>query len=218
MMKLNKKAVLPIVLSIAILVLLIIVRIKLSYSYSNTAYDIRFNRQAPVSERVLILYRDSLGYFPPSIDEAVSFAHKYYYPDVSEEEVRARQQFEDLFAKSGGEISYIPLFDYRTKTPTSFIFLSAGIDGKMNNIISPSDTLYINTWWAELDVYNYGEAILVKDQWEKTYDNWSLFDEEEYKKYYPPYPALEPRFSMMKYLFGKKDWIIQIGLTDNSSR
>ena len=33
----------------------------------------------------------------------------------------------------------------------------------MDNEIAPSDTLYLNNWWAKLDVYNYEEAILLQD-------------------------------------------------------
>jgi hypothetical protein len=66
---------------------------------------------------------------------------------------------------------YIPLYDYYKKVPVSFIFLSAGVDGKMDNEIAPSDTLYLNNWWAKLDVYNYEEAILLQDfceRWDET--------------------------------------------------
>jgi len=33
------------------------------------------------------------------------------------------------------------------------------VDAKMDNKITPSDTLYLNNWWAKLDVYNYEEAV-----------------------------------------------------------
>lgn len=58
---------------------------------------------------------------------------------------------------------YIPLYDYYKKVPVSFILLSAGVDGKMDNEVTPSDTLYLNNWWVKLDVYNYEEAILLQD-------------------------------------------------------
>ena len=40
-----------------------------------------------------------------------------------------------------------------------------------DNEIAPSDTLYLNNWWAKLDVYNYEEAILLQDfceRWDET--------------------------------------------------
>ncbi len=197
---------------------IILSRSFLSYRYKNVAYEMRFYQHVPASEMPLKEYYDSLGYFPRSVEDAVDLIDKinndYNFIDTKEN-IRARMSLDDLFSRNDGEIAYIPLYDYETKIPTSFIFLSAGIDGKMDNRISSSDTLYTNTWWHYLDVYNYGEAILVQDHWKKVDENWSLFDEYTYMKFYPPYPDLEPRFSMIKYLFGKKDWIIQIGLINN---
>ena len=82
---------------------------------------------------------------------------------MAKKDLRAQQFLTDPFARDGGEFLYIPLYDYYKKVPVSFIFLSAGVDGKMDNEIAPSDTLYLNNWWAKLDVYNYEEAILLQD-------------------------------------------------------
>lgn len=82
---------------------------------------------------------------------------------------------------------YIPLYDYYKKVPVSFIFLSAGVDGKMDNEIAPSDTLYLNNWWAKLDVYNYEEAILLQDFCERWDETSNVFGEVESLDYYPPF-------------------------------
>lgn len=105
---------------------------------------------------------------------------------------------------------YIPLYDYYKKVPVSFIFLSAGVDGKMDNEIAPSDTLYLNNWRAKLDVYNYEEAILLQDFCERWDETSNVFGEVESLDYYPPYHDI-PRFRMTDYLWGKKDWIVQLG-------
>lgn len=68
--------------------------------------------------------------------------------------------------KNKEELQYFPLYDYRTKRPVSFLFLSAGIDGKIDNKLSHNDTLYVHNWWADLNVYNYEEAILLEN-WNK---------------------------------------------------
>lgn len=217
MMKPKRKIILISAIPVAIILLgIIAANSYLSHRYNDTADEMRFFRHVPASERLFIFYYDSLGYFPRSIDEAVDFAYRNNYrPGEEKESIRAWQMFEDLYSRNGEDIIYIPLYDYETKVPMSFIFLSAGIDGKINNKVSPNDTLYLNTWWGELDIYNYGEAVLVQDFWRKSNENWVLFDYEQYRKYYPPYPDLAPRFSLTKYLWGKKDWIIQIGLIDN---
>ena len=74
----------------------------------------------------------------------------------------------------------------------------------MDNEIAPSDTLYLNNWWAKLDVYNYEEAILLQDFCERWDETSNVFGEVESLDYYPPYPDI-PRFRMTDYLWGKKD-------------
>ena len=39
-------------------------------------------------------------------------------------------------------------------------------------------------------------------------------DIETLLKYNPPYPELALHFTMRNYLWGKKDWIIQLGLLE----
>ena len=89
----------------------------------------------------------------------------------------------------------------------------------MDNEITPSDTLYLNNWWAKLDVYNYEEAVLLQDYWIKWEDLCRAYGEdiediETLLKYNPPYPELALHFTMRNYLWGKKDWIIQLGLLE----
>ena len=45
------------------------------------------------------------------------------------------------------------------------------------------------------------------ERWDETSN---VFGEVESLDYYPPYPDI-PRFSMTDYLWGKKDWIVQLG-------
>lgn len=105
-----------------------------------------------------MVYYDTVGYFPESMDDAVAFVQKTYWPDMKEEDLRAQQLLTDPLAKNKEELQYFPLYDYRTKRPVSFLFLSAGIDGKIDNKLSHNDTLYVHNWWADLNVYNYEEA------------------------------------------------------------
>ena len=144
------------------------------------------------------------------MDEAVDFYQQTYWPNMAKKDLRAQQFLTDPFARDGGEFLYIPLYDYYKKVPVSFIFLSAGVDGKMDNEIAPSDTLYLNNWWAKLDVYNYEEAILLQDFCERWDETSNVFGEVESLDYYPPYHDI-PRFRMTDYLRGKKDWIVQLG-------
>ena len=85
----------------------------------------------------------------------------------------------------------------------------------MDNKITPSDTLYLNNWWAKLDVYNYEEAVLLQDYWIKWEDLCRAYGEdiediETLLKYNTPYHELAIHFSIRNYLLVKKDWIIQL--------
>ena len=135
-------------------------------------------KAAPNQQQLPLSFYLTFGYFPRSMDEALDFYHREIQPDESKETLRAQQVLQDPFSRDSCEIQYVPLYDYETKKPVSFILLSAGVDGKMDNKITPSDTLYLNNWWAKLDVYNYEEAVLLQDYWIKWEDLCRAYGED----------------------------------------
>lgn len=54
---------------------------------------------------------------------------------------------------------YLPLYNRNTHKRESFILLSSGPDGKINTLINPSDSVYMDNWWEKIAVYNYYENI-----------------------------------------------------------
>ena len=221
-MKQKKKFIL-ITLSVITILLLLgfgTTRCYLSSKYKKIAERMRSDYKAvPNQQQLPLSFYLTFGYFPRSMDEALDFYHRESQPDESKETLRAQQVLQDPFSRDSCEIQYVPLYDYETKKPVSFILLSAGVDGKMDNKITPSDTLYLNNWWAKLDVYNYEEAVLLQDYWIKWEDLCRAYGEdiediETLLKYNPPYPELALHFTMRNYLWGKKDWIIQLGLLE----
>ena len=218
-MKQKKKFIL-ITLSVITILLLLgfgTTRCYLSSKYKKIAERMRSDyKAAPNQQQLPLSFYLTFGYFPRSMDEALDFYHREIQPDESKETLRAQQVLQDPFSRDSCEIQYVPLYDYETKKPVSFILLSAGVDGKMDNKITPSDTLYLNNWWAKLDVYNYEEAVLLQDYWIKWEDLCRAYGEdiETLLKYNPPYPELALHFTMRNYLWGKKDWIIQLGLLE----
>ena len=216
-MKQKKKFIL-ITLSVITILLLLgfgTTRCYLSSKYKKIAERMRTDyKDIPNQQQLPLSFYLTFGYFPRSMDEALDFYHREVRPDVPKEHIRAQQRLQDPFSRDSCEIQYVPLYDYETKKPVSFILLSAGVDGKMDNKITPSDTLYLNNWWAKLDVYNYEEAILLQDFCERWDETSNVFGEVESLDYYPPYPELALHFTMRNYLWGKKDWIIQLGLLE----
>ena len=52
-----------------------------------------------------MVYYDTVGYFPESMDDAVAFVQKTYWPDMKEEDLRAQQLLTDPLAKNKEEFS-----------------------------------------------------------------------------------------------------------------
>lgn len=180
-MKQKKKFIL-ITLSVITILLLLgfgTTRCYLSSKYKKIAERMRSDyKAAPNQQQLPLSFYLTFGYFPRSMDEALDFYHREIQPDESKETLRAQQVLQDPFSRDSCEIQYVPLYDYETKKPVSFILLSAGVDGKMDNKITPSDTLYLNNWWAKLDVYNYEEAVLLQDYWIKWEDLCRAYGED----------------------------------------
>ena len=96
-------------------------------------------KDIPNQQQLPLSFYLTFGYFPRSMDEALDFYHREVRPDVPKEHIRAQQVLQDPFSRDSCEIQYVPLYDYETKKPVSFILLSAGVDGKMDNEITVKD-------------------------------------------------------------------------------
>ena len=217
----------PLIIWITLLLIVVLslvgIRCYWAYRYKSTAELITSDNYALRGQQSMPMwYEDETGYFPHSLDEAIALYKQVVWPDdpsVTEKTLRMQQLLTDRFSKDGEEIQYIPLYDYYTRRPASFILLSAGIDGKLDNHISASDTIYLQTWWTQLDVYNYEGAVLMHDYCQQLFDlgkisedkSNSIVDKNRIVEFYPPSPQLAPPFCLKDYLWGKKDWIIQLG-------
>ena len=167
------------------------------------------NQLTATYQQLPMVYYDTVGYFPESMDDAVAFVQKTYWPDMKEEDLRTQQLLTDPLAKNKEELQYFPLYDYRTKRPVSFLFLSAGIDGKIDNKLSHNDTLYVHNWWADLNVYNYEEAILLENWNKNARECWALSNTPKDVQL-PPQPRVHG-IRFIDYFCGNKDWIVQLG-------
>lgn len=124
-------------------------------------------------------------------------------------------QLVDILAREdSGMLMYYPIYSRINGKRESFVLLSTGVDGKLDNMIL--DTLYMDNWWTQLKVYNIEEVMgnaFYKQAWNivcvRTPErieylgndlnsiNMGLFD---------------PRFSIFRYLWGKKDYVVRYGL------
>lgn len=78
-----------------------------------------------------------------------------------------------------------------------------------DNKLSHNDTLYVHNWWADLNVYNYEEAILLENWNKNARECWALSNTPKDVQL-PPQPRVHG-IRFIDYFCGNKDWIVQLG-------
>jgi hypothetical protein len=148
---------------------------------------------------VLIDYfKDTDKRFPASLSE-VYMAYKHTWPDdIKQIELR---HFVDIFSRQGEWVGYFPIYDSKDSLIVSYLLLSAGVDGKLDNVTDSLSKLHINDWKQKLVLYNPDEydGMVFKD---------SLHSNEAYAikgdlEKIPPYNAKDEKN-------GSKDLLIHV--------
>jgi len=99
-------------------------------------------------------FKEVYGKFPDSLNE-VYLTYKQSYPEeIKRIELR---HFMDIFNKKGRWIGYFPVYNSDGSEIISYIVLSAGIDGKLDNVFDSSDKLHLDDWKQKLHLYNPDE-------------------------------------------------------------
>jgi len=99
-------------------------------------------------------FKETYGRFPDSLNE-VYLAYKQSYPE--DIEIIELRHFMDIFNKKGRWIGYFPIYNSDDSEIISYIILSAGIDGKLDNVFDSSDKLHLDDWKQKLHLYNPDE-------------------------------------------------------------
>jgi len=99
-------------------------------------------------------FKEVKGRFPDSLYE-VYLAYKHDNP----EEIGYIElyHFMDIFNKKGRWIGYFPIYNSDDSQIISYLLLSAGIDGKLDNVNNPSNKLHLDDWKQKLKLYNPDE-------------------------------------------------------------
>ena len=109
-----------------------------------------------------------------------------YFKILANSNEKYYDDFIDPLSNSNQHIKYIPLYNRINKRIEAYVLLSAGIDGKINNVINNKDTFFIDNYQEIIASYN-------RDSFYKTGDTIKNNKAE---------------FNFINYLFGKKDYII----------
>ncbi len=107
----------------------------------------------------------------------------------SSSEEFVKNAYKDDLSDNGGLLLYVPLYNRETKKKESLVLISAGIDGKLNSEYTNGDTIYDDEYLNRFDFYNLNN-----------------------------YQGIA-NFSLWKYLFGNKDFLVKYVncITDNNN-
>lgn len=152
-------------------------------------------------------FYDEYGEYPISLEQVMDSIKKSNQGVDPMEYIR--QDEIDIFNKDKMPPMYVPLYNRNTNKIESFLLLSSGPDGRFNTVLTTSDTIHMDNWWEEIIVYNYFESTLEEDKSNKQLTLYNTVGPDWYKEYSVPTPA--PLKFRLCYLWGKKDYVIQIG-------
>ena len=97
------------------------------------------------------LFKEVDGVYPSSLQE-VYLAYKSDYPeDIDWIE---SYHFIDIFSKNKEWDGYFPIYNDEGTQIISYFILSAGIDGKLDNVLDVSEKLRLDNWKEKLKLYN----------------------------------------------------------------
>lgn len=206
MMKREHKYVI-IILSIIIVCIIVIVFFNIQKKNNKTAiHEMYFHSRIGSYEMYLADFFINNGRYPYSSKELIDSINNQH--DIELGDFNIFRQ--DLFSKKGELLRYYPLYD-RKGNCVSFLILSSGIDGKFNTPEVFFDTVYLDSWWNKIDVYNYFEDVLMRDHDEKICILSNVYDFPEINNYPIPYPKVD-KFNLWNYCFGRKDYVVQVDL------
>ena len=163
-------------------------------------------------------YKETEGIFPDSLTEVYLF-YKHYYP----EEINQIElcHFMDIFNKKGRWVGYFPIYDLEDTQIISYLLLSAGIDGNLNNVLGSSDKLHLDDWKQKLKLYNPDEfddgVSIYSDDFDgqvgmylSSLDDINNYNPSEYKLYGRKASIEKRPYSAKEEKSGNKDLLIYI--------
>jgi hypothetical protein len=144
-------------------------------------------------------FRSANGKYPESLNEVYDYAEStsnYFY---TIEEIE-QNHFVDVFSKKGEWVGYFPLYDSTDTEIVSYVILSAGIDGKLDNKLASGEKLHMDDWSQRLKLYNPNE-----------------YDEIDADSLYPytAYPVMNtlkypPAYNAEDEKHGDKDMLLRV--------
>lgn len=125
-----------------------------------------------LSEINIQTYINLQNNFPVELESFYKGYKEDYPEDIDKIE---RKIFVDPLSPNNSWFGYVPLYDSLDQNIISYILLSCGLDGKMDNDLKAIGKLHLYDWKTKLKLYNPEEFT---DKPEKAYiEYWKLNDE-----------------------------------------
>jgi hypothetical protein len=171
-------------------------------------------REEAYREKINILQRKVGGFNPTHMINPFFETEKRYPESLNEMYISFKKYQEneavqmalifliDPLSSSGDWYGYFPLYDNADTKIVSYLLLSAGIDGKINNKLSPSGRLHVDDWAQRLALYNpeeYAGAVHIDTPVGENQQMYTMGD----LRHIPPYSARDERS-------GKKDLLLYV--------
>jgi hypothetical protein len=154
---------------------------KQKMSYSDNISIIQKNKELLNYDMVFEAYLDFHGVYPKNLESIYTFLEEFPVFKLDFE------SFIDPFSRTENLLAYHPVYNKKNKKRIGYLIYSAGLDGKIQNQLSESDSLFLNN--IELS---------------------SLF----YNKLEPACRSIMIdsvcSYSALQNLFGKKDYLISV--------
>ena len=205
-----------IIISVIVLSLFATVYIYLKSDYNEKLLTLQdFYWRGYVRDGLFVFYFHK-GEFPVK----VIYTDRDYYEESNYYDSLFQNNIVETIHLEGEEVlAYYPIYNRNNGKRESFVLLSAGIDGKMNNNIT--DTLYMDSWWTQLKIYNFQE-IMANTFFKQAYNRIFIMTTHRFvhigydfdKNVSSTIESMRPKFSIFDYLWGKKDYVVMYGFDE----
>ena len=119
--------------------------------YEEKMDDLQFKLEFGRYNMWIDYFKEDEGRFPTSLYHPYLGETPRYIKFIEE------QYFIDVFSKKKEWVGYFPIYNSDDSEIISYLILSAGIDGKFDNVNNPSNKLHLDDWKQKLKLYNPNE-------------------------------------------------------------
>ncbi|MCK4676579.1 MAG: hypothetical protein KAT48_00480 [Bacteroidales bacterium] len=178
----KKRIIILFSLTIVVIAIILFFVFNVRKNYINNFSEMEYRKINFLYQNPFISYFENKSECPLNIEEVIVLK-----PDDPEYETYLNRHFKDFLSKEKELIYYMPLYNKHNLKRDAFLIVSAGIDGKVDNLVSKEDTIFIDEFEKKLNFYNSSRYYRIGNPMQSYHDS---------------------TFSITNYFFGQKDYLI----------